>query len=171
VYYLKGDLSRAEEILENDFSELFESIKSGKSDIGSIRPNEITPIRTYIEVLRKIGQQEEAAFYAEFLCSYLNANRKINLWGDKFFPMDCLYAQNDMAGFLDSLSDAFFNSPGRMALFSNLKSSRYAAFEENPEYQQLFGRIEKETHSMRSEVIAYLKEEGDWDPAWDDTIQ
>ena len=171
AYYLKGDLPRAEEILQNDFTELFEGIASGKSEIGTIRPNDIAPIRIYIEVLRKNGRQEEAAFYADFLCSYLNANRKINLWGDKFFPMDCLYAQNDMAGFLDSLHDSFFNSRGRLAILSNLKSSRYAAFEDNPEYQQLFERIEEETHRMRSEVIAYLKEEGDWDPAWDSALQ
>jgi hypothetical protein len=48
-----------------------------------------------------------------------------------------------------------------------MKSGYFFLFENDLEYQKLFSKIEAEVHRQRAEVIEYLKEEGDWDPAWD----
>ena len=35
------------------------------------------------------------------------------------------------------------------------------------EFKAVKQRITEEVHRQRAEVIEYLKEEGEWDPAWD----
>jgi TolB-like protein len=171
VYYLKGDSEKAKEILEKNFEDFFEKIENGKLSIAGIQPLDLGPIKTYIEVLRKESRHDSATVFADFLCSYFQANGLRIAWGARFDPLDCYYAQNDIDGFLETLSTSYFDPGHRLALYSNLRSSRYAAFEQNPEYKELFSRIESEVHRIRSEVIAYLKEEGDWDPAWDAALQ
>ena len=171
VYYLQGNIEKANEILLQHFSSLYGDIASGKMTIGHLQLSDIGPVRTYIEVLRAEGDEEQATFFADYLCSYYNAHGKRVMLANKFYPMHCDYVQNDLTGFLRTLNEAFFDPGYRLSIFSNLKSSRFAAFEEYPEYQELFRKIETETHRMRAEVIAYLKEEGDWDPAWDAALQ
>ena len=39
--------------------------------------------------------------------------------------------------------------------------------ENAPDFKKFTSELLQETHRMRAEVIEYLKEEGDWDPAWD----
>ena len=85
--------------------------------------------------------------------------------------MHCSYVQNDLQGFLDTLNATFFEPGERLAIYTHLKSSRFAAFEDHPEDQELLEKIEAETHRMRDEVVSYLKEEGDWDPSWDAALQ
>ena len=81
--------------------------------------------------------------------------------------LDCYYYSNDISGFLNALEDMFFENKDRLYPLNNLKSEYYRRFEKDPDYQKLFKRIEAETHRQRAEVIAYLKDEGDWDPTWD----
>ena len=171
VYYLQGDFQKAKEILLRHFSEMYQGIQGGKLTIGSIQPSDIGPVRTYIEVLRAEADLEKASFFADYLCSYYNAHGKRVMLANKFYPLNCSYVQNDINGFLNRLNEAFFEDGHRLAIYSHLKSSKFAAFEEHPEYQELLRRIEAETHRMRAEVIQYLKEEGDWDPAWEAAIQ
>jgi tetratricopeptide (TPR) repeat protein len=171
VYYLQGDIEKASEILLLHFPELYGEIASGKMTVGHLQLPDIGPVRTYIEVLRAAGDEDKAAFFADFLCSYYNAHGKRVMLANKFYPMHRAYVQNDLKGFLGKLNEAFFEPGHRLAIYSHLKSSSFAAFEDDPEYQELFRKIETETHRMRAEVIAYLKEEGDWDPAWDAALQ
>lgn len=171
VYYLQGDFQKAREILLRHFSELYEDIESGNFTIESMQPSDIAPIKGYIEALRKEAVSEKASFFADFLCSYYKAHDRRIMWAQRFYPLHCFYVQNDINGFLNALNETFFEQGHRLTVYSHLKSSRFAAFEEYPEYQELFRKIEAETHRMRAEVLTYLKEEGDWDPTWDAALQ
>ena len=171
VYYLKGDIQKAKEILTQHFSETYIGIASGELKTGDLQLSDIGPVRAYIEVLRKEGDSDKASRFADFLCDYYNAHGQRIMLAKKFYPMHCSYVQNDLDGFLNLLNQAFFEPGNRLAIYSHLKSSKFAAFEESPEYQELFRKIEKETHRMRAEVVAYLKAEGDWDPAWDGSLE
>ena len=81
--------------------------------------------------------------------------------------MDCFYCSMQKEEFLAGLEELYFDRKDRTGWFSKMKSGQYILFENDPDYQKLFKRIEAETHRQRAEVIEYLKEEGDWDPAWD----
>jgi tetratricopeptide (TPR) repeat protein len=171
VYYLQGDVQKSKEVLLKHFSDLYNDIEAGQLDTGSLQLPDVSLVTNYIEVLRLEGDNDKASFFADFLCSFYKVHDKRIMYGKKLFPLDCYYIQDDLDGFLDALEDTFFKTGHRLRIYGNLKISRYAAFEDDPEFQKLFDRIEKETHRMRAEVIAYLKEEGDWDPSWDTALQ
>ncbi|WP_445381486.1 helix-turn-helix domain-containing protein [Robiginitalea sp. IMCC43444] len=170
VYYLKGEFEKSRDILLRHFSEMYQDIQSGELSIGSIQPTDIGPIRTYIEVLRTAAEMEKASVFADYLCSYYQTHGKRSMWANTFYPLNCFYVKNDINGFLNRLNKTFFEDGHRLAIYSHLKSSKFASFEEYPEYQQLYKEIEQETHRMRLEVIEYLKEEGSWDPKWDEVL-
>ena len=169
--YLKGDIQEAREILLQQFADTYSDIESGKINSGNLELSDVDPVRTYIEVLRSSGEIEKASLFADYLCAYYQAHGQRVMLANKFYPMHCSYVQNDLQGFLDTLNATFFEPGERLAIYTHLKSSRFAAFEDHPEYQELLEKIEAETHRMRDEVIAYLKEEGDWDPSWDAALQ
>jgi hypothetical protein len=81
--------------------------------------------------------------------------------------LNCFYISNDTANFLKTLEECFFVKKDRQTFFTKMKVGFYKRFEDNSRYKTLEKRITEETHRQRSEVIKYLKEKGDWDPAWD----
>jgi hypothetical protein len=64
------------------------------------------------------------------------------------------------------MDDIIHDKKHHIFWFVDMKFRRYVRFEEYPEYQILFKKTEAQVHRQRAEVIEYLKEEGDWDPAW-----
>jgi tetratricopeptide (TPR) repeat protein len=170
TYYLMGNIQEAKGILLQQFAETYTGIESGNMDIGNLQLSEVDPVRTYIEVLRSSGEMEKASLFADYLCAYYQVHGERVMLANKFYPMHCSYVQNDLHRFLDILNTTFFEPGERLAIYTHLKSSRFAAFEQAPEYKALLEKIEAETHRMRAEVIAYLKEEGDWDPSWDGVL-
>jgi hypothetical protein len=51
-----------------------------------------------------------------------------------------------------------------------MKSGYYLRYENDPGYQRVFKKIETEVHRQRAEVIEFLKQEDDWNPAWDKAL-
>jgi TolB-like protein len=125
----------------------------------------------YIELLRYNKLHLKANVLSEELCDFYKEQVK----NDSLMPpsvkyeitMDCYYLSNDTLNFLNTLEERFFIKKDRLGIFSNIKAGRWKRFENNSAYQALVKKITKETHRMRAGVIEYLKEEGDWDPAWD----
>ncbi|MBT8284902.1 MAG: helix-turn-helix domain-containing protein [Flavobacteriaceae bacterium] len=170
VYLLKGNTDKSKRILLDQFTGLYDSIESGNYGPECIRNSDIEPIRTYVEVLRMQEEHRKADVFADFLCSYYEKYYDRNSISKKFDPLDCFYLQNNLDGFIGLARQTFFKEKNRLAFYRNLKCSKYAAFEDNPEFLELYNNIEKEMQQMRAEVIAYLKAEGDWDPAWDKSL-
>ena len=171
INYLKGDVIKAKKLLLNQFADLFEKVENGQLKVTELQPIDIPPIRTYIEILRKEGKQGQALIYADFLCANLRAQSyRQSPLRLKFVNIECHYLQNDLEGFLEEVDKSFFDTKNRLALFSSLKSSNYKAFEANIEYQKLYERIEQETHEIRSKVIAFLTDQGDWNTSRSDEL-
>ena len=84
--------------------------------------------------------------------------------------LDCFYCSLQKEEFLEYLEIVFFEKKNRLFLYGNMKSGSYLLFEDDPGTESLFNKIKKEVHRQRAEVIEYLKEEGDWDPAWDEKL-
>ena len=128
----------------------------------------------YIEILRLNKEDERAESLANIFCDFYN----IKSGEDEYYPafnlnrleLDCHYLANDTLAFVRAMEEQFFDKKDRLDIFSDLKCGVYERFYGNKEFQEVYQRITKETHRMRAEVIAYLKEEGDWDPAWDEEL-
>ncbi len=167
LYLLEGDYLKSLEILHANFSGLLQKIETGGPEKVRIQLADIEPVRTYCEVLNGLGETSRAGVFSEYLCSFYSKNADASHFGNKLYPLDCLYLKGDLAGFLRALEEVFFIKGERLKIYTQLKTHRYWKFEEYPAYQALFKKIEKETHRQRAQVIAYLKEAGDWDPAWE----
>ena len=61
----------------------------------------------------------------------------------------------------------FIRKQRMIGMFSGIKSGDYRIALQEPQFIEFWQRVKAETHTMRAEVIEYLKEEGDWNPAWD----
>ncbi len=160
IHYLKGDKSKAEQILLKNFADLFNNIASGEYSSSQFNKRDIGPIRTYIDILRAKGEGAKAQVFADFLCSYYKDFDKRIIWGNKFDQLDCHYLQKDMDSFLNAVREAYFQDANRLALYKDLKILNYPAVEDNTRYRQLFAEIETEVHRMRAEVVEYLKARG-----------
>jgi hypothetical protein len=69
------------------------------------------------------------------------------------------------------MDSIYFISKNRIVgLFKNIQSGHYPVMEDTEEFKAVKQRITEEVHRQRAEVIEYLKEEGDWDPAWDEEL-
>ena len=128
----------------------------------------------YIEILRLNEEDERAASLAKIFCDFYT----LKSGEDEYYPaydlnrleLDCHYLANDTLAFVSALEEQFYNKKDRLDIFSEYKCGVYKRFHENKEFQKLFNRITEEIHRMRAEVIEYLKEEGDWDPSWDEEL-
>ena len=58
-----------------------------------------------------------------------------------------------------------FEDKDRLAV--DIHAVEYDFMEEDQSFQNLKARIEAYLEESRNEINEYLKEEGDWDPAWD----
>ncbi|WP_445382598.1 hypothetical protein [Robiginitalea sp. IMCC43444] len=132
-------------------------------------------LKTYIELLRLTHDNTRADNFAKKLCEYY----KTLSTSDDYLPpheknnlqLDCLYATNDTLAFVEALETRYFQKKDRLDVFSELKRGFFDRFKNDRKFQKVVKRITEETHRMRAEVIEYLKQEGDWDPAWDKELE
>ncbi len=161
-----GNHGPALEVLE----EIYPKFKDRSLNAKEIDGGFEWELRYYIELLWLTEQTEAAKLLADQLCEYYQnkANFKYIYAGEvDRMNVACYYAQNDVFNFNKALEEKYFVNKGKSNVFSELKSGYYRLFEDDPDFQLLKKRITEDIHRQRAEVIAYLKEEGDWDPAWD----
>ena len=125
----------------------------------------------YTDLLRLNGKDKKADRFSEKLCAYyqniIETDPELRDHRRNEMTLDCYYASDQKENFLRELEDIYFVKNDRRDWFTNMKFGDYLSFEGDPEYQKLFKRIEAEVHKQREEVIKFLKEEGDWNEAWD----
>jgi TolB-like protein/Tfp pilus assembly protein PilF len=169
LYKSLGNYDKAKQELEEVFPYLKETIDA--QEITNLKPfsafyDSFGPLILYIEILWLKNNDMQAESLADAFCDYT----ELELIEDPSqyqLKLICLYASNDTIEFVNKLEEKYFVKKDRSNVFTDIKSGIYKRFEENPQVLDLFERITSDTHRMRAEVIEYLKEEGDWDPAWD----
>jgi TolB-like protein len=129
------------------------------------------PVSLYIELLRASGLEEKANTFSKKLCNYFKSeidnNPNLDNHTRNNYMLTCAYSSGEANTFVKELHTIYFEKKDRQGWYSEMKSGYFFLFENDLEYQKLFSKIEAEVHRQRAEVIEYLKEEGDWDPAWD----
>ncbi|RNC89931.1 MAG: hypothetical protein ED555_10830 [Allomuricauda sp.] len=166
IAFFSNQTDRALEIFETEFPNITD---------GSIFDETLTDligqhIVKYIAYLRKSGNIKKADSYASNLCAYYKNRIENDPIPDGYkdnLQLDCYYVADQKDAFLKFLEKVYFEKKNRQDLYSDLKAGRFLNFESDAEYQELFNKIEAETHRMREEVITYLKKEGDWNAEWD----
>jgi TolB-like protein/Tfp pilus assembly protein PilF len=166
----KGKNKEALELFESEFPEL----KNGSPDINYLDYGTAEDWVFYIDLLKLNKVDERADSLVTEICDFYKGQiAKDSLMPSGFrynILLDCYYLSDDLRNFTRTLRERYFDKRSRFQVYSHMMVGWYQRFESLPEYQDLFREIETETHRMRAEVIEYLKEEGDWDPAWDEEL-
>ncbi len=162
-----GNYNKAIDILEI----VIPAIKKDDINFDSLSIWQTDDWVTYIDLLRLNKENQKADKLAQDICKFyhrqIETDSMMGTSKENEILLNCYYLSNDTLKFLKSLENRFFIKKDRGDVFSLMKAGSYRRFETHPGYQKLEERITAETHRMRAEVITYLKEEGDWDPAWD----
>jgi TolB-like protein len=167
IKLMLGNTSEALQLFEDEFPDYVdESILSKE-----FNRSDVYYWLQYVDLLRMTGQKEKADRFADKLCEYSQSlgedTYSTSIHYRNQLTIYCHYASDMPQEFVKTLDTIFFEKNDHMDWFTDMKSGWYIRFENDPEYQKLFKKIEAEVHRQRAEVIEYLKEEGDWDPAWD----
>ncbi|NNC61236.1 MAG: hypothetical protein HKO11_02795 [Eudoraea sp.] len=164
---LSGNVENALEIFEQGFP----NIANGKVLDGDLEYLEDLPVLVYIELLRMNGEDEKADEFANSICDHyykkIETNPKPSAHRKNTMMVECYYASDKKKEFLAKLEEIYFDRMDKRDWYVNMKYGDYLRYEEDPEYQKLFNKIEADVHRQRAEVIEFLKEQGDWNPAWD----
>lgn len=167
TYSLMGDNQKALTLFEESFPKLSDAAQAKEKLVETW---EDWVLAGYIEYLRIEGEQEKADALSKVLCDFYTEkieNKEYKKAQIRDLKLGCAYAKNDIETFLSVLEEYYFERKDIRDIYTDLHSGYYRLFEDDPRYQKLFKRIRDDIHRQRAEVIAYLKEEGDWDPAWD----
>ena len=168
ISLMLGEVDKAQKIFEEAFTDVISDTTFEKIDFSNSEY-----YAYYGELLKANGRDEKADQIASHICEYYSERLKnFPLMSDHGKYQDKLvcYYLTDKDKFVSYLEDVFFEKKDRLDWYADLKSRFFVLFENDPQYRQLYSKIKAETHRMRAEVIKYLKEEGDWDPAWDKEI-
>jgi tetratricopeptide (TPR) repeat protein len=169
------------ELMTGNYEEALDIFEEGHPDYANeqiledeLAVSEEISMVTYSDLLRTNGQKEKADRFSQKFCDY--SKNRIATDPDLLphkkneLTLDCLYISDQKEDFLRELDEIYFVKNDKMDWFVYMKSGYYLRYEADPQYQKIFRRIENEVHRQRAEVIAFLKEQGDWDPEWDKAL-
>ena len=105
--YLQGNEQESLELLQAGFSDILKGISRGELAPGALQFEEREAVRTYIEVMQSMGKGSGAEVHKDFLFAYYSENGDATNYGNKLNPLDCLYLQGDLEGFLQAMEDTF----------------------------------------------------------------
>ena len=169
AYFDLDNYGEAESQLRNGFPELFNEVDvlTEGSELTIDWSNRYA-LSAYIGILRRKENSSQADLLADRLCEFYELHGRPNFMAQAEYELDCLQSKNDGNGLANKLNDLFFIEKNRLQdIFLGIKSGWYKEFYDNDNFLSVKRKITDETHRMRAEVIEYLKEAGDWDPAWD----
>ncbi len=165
VYYNQGRYDEVIEIAKIRASELFEP------DFIAADSNEFY-IRIYVPILLKRGELQEAKRIADSFCSSLPKDVKgLDDYDDisefYFNQSDCDIFLGKFEEGIEGTRKGYFelNSKANWPLV--FQEPVYSLVEEHPSFIKFKEDVYKDLHSMRSNVIQFLKAEGEWREEWD----
>ena len=169
IHVMQGKVKEARRIIEDAYPDLrkmefeVDTLKFGRTYFN---------LWNYAEILKLDTDMGNADLARQKICEFY----KFQIDSNKFLPkhqrnileLDCYYFSDDTTNFVKAYEKRYFIRKDRFyGGFGDIKMGEYGRFHSSRDFKQLFDRITEETHRHRAEVIEYLKEEGDWDPAWD----
>jgi hypothetical protein len=107
--------------------------------------------------LRITGQDEKADRFAEKLCGYTQSVMEdpfSRVHVRNFMVLNCHNVSNNKEEFIKTLENILFEKEDLVDWFIDIKIGLYLLFENDPEFKQLFKRIEAEVHRQRAGAVA-----------------
>jgi hypothetical protein len=169
IEVMQGNVNEARRIIE----EAYPDLRKMEFEVDTLKFwGTYLELWGYAEILKLDNDRVNADLSGQRICEFY----KFQIDSNKFLPkhqrnlleLDCYYFSDDTTNFVKAYENRYFTRKDRFhGGFGDIKMGEYRRFHNSRDFMQLFDRITQETHRHRAEVIEYLKEEGDWDPAWD----
>ncbi|QBA64957.1 hypothetical protein [Muriicola soli] len=155
--------AKAEELLKSLYPELSKTLDSIDSD-GKLPNYEYRIIIFFLEIRKAKGEDDKI----DMILKQLYENEKG--WHENFYALkNYYYLKGEVDSLVYHLDKAWFEKKdrGRYPILENYRMGDFQDLEKEPLFMDFINKVLDETHRQRAEVIEYLKEQGDWDPAWD----
>ena len=173
TYLRMGNPVSAKSTMDAGFPKLAELLTEFNPMDSLPYSNYVDEFDMYIDILRALGNEEVASQLAEKSCEYYRELIAELSWQgsprEDLTMMYCYYNRHEVDSLIYTLDRLWFKDKERMGfyLFAEYLVGFFQPFEEDEQFKLFMNRVTTETHRMRAEVIAYLKEVGDWNEAWD----
>lgn len=120
------------------------------------------------------GRDEEVKKYADAVCSFLEGdleNKPENMPEFQLcvLELNCTILKQDYVAMTEELEEWYFDrnfKSGYTARDGNIGFGIPEEIKEMPELKEVMDRVYDDIHEMRSDVIDYLKAEGEWKEEW-----
>ena len=132
----------------------------------------------YLTLADKMGKTEEVEMFAERICEYkdkrlaeMQESGHIEIYNELDAKLWCQIATEQYDEAVASLEKFHFelNSKSNWPLILNSEIVYYP-LRESPAYTPFKEKLYADLAGMRDNVIAFLKEEGEWQPEWDNEL-
>lgn len=192
AYYQKGNYEKALKLIQDYFPEVLDlsfDIESIQDE--SMHGDHFGALRDYTILLTKL-KSPKAEDYLNKLESHWNYHDSLNdLRAFKksefmsellnefeeasdtrlFSKLNRNIIGGNVAEAVNIIEELYFNRRAYADAWEDLNSDHiYDLISDQPEFQLILSRIKEDVHKQRAEVIAYLKEQGEWDNAWDSIL-
>ena len=192
IYFQGGEFEKSQQLIEDYFPEVLDL----SFDIESIKDQQLhndhsIALRNYTVLLIKKGGSKAKEFLQKleshwnfhdsisdsrttqksaFLSELLNEYEEISIT-KLYSRLNGAILKNSVAEAVDIIKELYFTRRAYSDAWQDIKSDLIYNFISNePAFQLILNRIKEDVHKQRAEVIAYLKEKGEWQEKWDAAI-
>jgi TolB-like protein len=168
IHIMKGNVKEARRIFEGAYPDLRKmEFEVDKLEFWTT----YAELWYYAEILKLDNDRDKADLLGQKICEFykfqIDSNKFLPKYQSNLLELDCYYFSDDTTSFVKAYENRYFTKKDRFhGGFGDIKMGDYQRFHNSREFKKLFERITEETHRHRTEVLAYLKKKGDWDPAW-----
>jgi len=194
VYFHQGDYEKAIEIIESNFPELLEESFDfrAKENLGT-RQSQMEILTTYALAKIKLGKKEEVRTAMESIKNsihYFDSIQAIReqqsrnildeialdenvISTDKLHTLAYLSMLNEeVDAFVEYMEELYFQRKAYAGLWRDMNiDTEFKMLEGKPKYEAFKERIREDVLQRREKVIAYLKEQGEWQDSWDAQLE
>ncbi len=166
MYYTQGEFQKGLDILK--IGPNIEVYETGRIENDGQAAN----VRFYITLLKQMDRQSEVERWKDEVERYLS--RQIQSWDDSEdynklvseFDLSMLMGDFEKSAELLEIMHFEYKSKANWPVIFTVELP-YFEFKESPYYPEIRQRIDEDLASMRSNIINYLKSEGEWNDEWD----
>lgn len=168
--FQQGKYQEALNLVERTNPELF-------GEMPVIDAQNIQVAKIYSALLLKTKMETRSREIAELICKFIPKNEEdlpagIDISILYSAQIICMSLSGDFESAVKNQEKFFFDikSKANMPFLFNL-DVEYEIMEQDPAFIELKERIYSDLHSMRANIIQFLKAEGEWKEEWDNSIK
>jgi len=134
-----------------------------------INPSNEAWANSRVILLRELDRNEEADILAKVLCDYLEDKGTELKVAEKFDELSCSMVSQNFDEVISIVDDLYFNDNWKSGWPEGLNTNSIPSdLKKTEAFNEVVNRVYEDLHSMRANVIEWLKAEGEWQESWEE---